>query len=54
MLKKHYPGLFKGDKQWEARATDVSAKVHEMVSVCGVRERYDGVSAANSPTPSPT
>lgn len=32
MLKKHYPGLFKGDAQWEKRAEAFSAKVHELVS----------------------
>jgi L-lactate dehydrogenase complex protein LldE len=32
MLKKHYPGLFKGDAAWEARAAAFSAKVHELVS----------------------
>jgi L-lactate dehydrogenase complex protein LldE len=32
MLKKHYPGLFKGDAKWEARARAFSAKVHELVS----------------------
>nr|WP_206078943.1 (Fe-S)-binding protein [Mesorhizobium camelthorni] len=32
MLKKHYPGLFKGDAAWEARAQAFSAKVHELVS----------------------
>lgn len=32
MLKKHYPGLFKGDAAWEARAEAFSAKVHELVS----------------------
>lgn len=32
MLKKHYPGLFKGDPKWEARATAFSAKVFELVS----------------------
>ena len=32
MLKKHYPGLFKGDAKWEARALAFSAKVHELVS----------------------
>ena len=32
MLKKHYPGLFKGDPKWEARATAFSGKVHELVS----------------------
>ncbi len=32
MLKKHYPGLFKGDATWEKRAERFSAKVHELVS----------------------
>ena len=32
MLKKHYPGLFKGEPKWEARALAFSAKVHELVS----------------------
>lgn len=32
MLKKHYPGLFKGDPAWEARAAAFAAKVHELVS----------------------
>ena len=32
MLKKHYPGLFKGDPKWEARAAAFSGKVHELVS----------------------
>ena len=32
MLKKHYPGLFKGDPAWEERARAFSAKVHELVS----------------------
>jgi L-lactate dehydrogenase complex protein LldE len=32
MLKKHYPGLLKGDAKWEARARAFSAKVHELVS----------------------
>jgi L-lactate dehydrogenase complex protein LldE len=32
MLKKHYPGLFKGDAAWEARAAAFSAKVFELVS----------------------
>jgi L-lactate dehydrogenase complex protein LldE len=32
MLKKHYPALFKGDSRWEARATDFSGKVFELVS----------------------
>jgi len=32
MLKKHYPGLFRGDPAWEARAVAFSEKVHELVS----------------------
>lgn len=40
MLKKHYPGLFRGDAAWESRAAAFSAKVHELVSfladICGV------------------
>jgi L-lactate dehydrogenase complex protein LldE len=32
MLKLHYPGLFRGDADWEARAKDFSAKVHELTS----------------------
>lgn len=32
MLKKHYPGLFKGDAKWEPRAQAFSAKVYELVS----------------------
>lgn len=32
MLKKHYPGLFRGDAKWEARAEGFAAKVHELVS----------------------
>jgi len=32
MLKKHYPGLFKGDQEWESRAEAFAAKVHELVS----------------------
>ncbi len=49
MLKKHYPGLFKGDPAWEPRVALFSAKVHELVSfladVRGVRDidaRLDG------------
>ncbi|GLS34302.1 L-lactate dehydrogenase complex protein LldE [Mesorhizobium albiziae] len=30
MLKKHYPGLFKGDVEWEQRAEAFSAKVYEL------------------------
>ena len=32
MLKKHYPGLFKGDSKWEARSAAFADKVHELVS----------------------
>ena len=32
MLKKHYPGLFAGDQNWEMRARIFSEKVHELVS----------------------
>ncbi len=32
MLKKHYPGLFKDDAKWEARALAFSTKVYELVS----------------------
>jgi len=32
MLKKHYPGLFRGDAKWEGRAAAFAAKVHELVS----------------------
>jgi L-lactate dehydrogenase complex protein LldE len=32
MLKKHYPGLFKGDAAWEARANAFAQKVFELVS----------------------
>ncbi len=32
MLRKHYPGLFAGDAQWEPRAAAFAAKVHELVS----------------------
>lgn len=49
MLKKHYPALFKGDPEWESRAADFSAKMHELVSfltdVLGVRAvaaRHEG------------
>ena len=45
MLKKHYPGLFKGDPQWEARASAFSAKVHELVSFLVDVRGATGVSA---------
>ena len=32
MLKKHYPTLFKGEFEWETRATAFAAKVFELVS----------------------
>ncbi|KGF68588.1 Fe-S oxidoreductase [Hoeflea sp. BAL378] len=32
MLKKHYPGLFKGNADWEDRAQRFSDKCHELVS----------------------
>jgi L-lactate dehydrogenase complex protein LldE len=50
MLKKHYPGLFRGDSAWEARAQAFSAKVFELVSflvdvlgVKGVEARLAGI-----------
>jgi L-lactate dehydrogenase complex protein LldE len=49
MLKKHYPGLFKGDPVWEPRVAAFSAKVHELVSfltdvrgVSDIDARLDG------------
>ena len=49
MLKKHYPGLFKGDPVWEPRVAAFSAKVHELVSfltdvrgVTDIDARLDG------------
>lgn len=40
MLKRHYPGLFKGEPNWEARAAAFAAKVHELTSflvdICGI------------------
>ena len=32
MLKKHYPGLFAGDRDWAERARMFADKVHELVS----------------------
>ena len=32
MLRKHYPPLFEGDPSWQARATALANKVHELVS----------------------
>ena len=45
MLKKHYPGLFKGDAGWEGRAAAFSAKVHELVSFLVDVRGATGVSA---------
>ncbi|MCV0395326.1 MAG: (Fe-S)-binding protein [Rhizobiaceae bacterium] len=49
MLKKHYPGLFRGDPTWEKRTEAFAAKVHELVSflademkVTSVAARHDG------------
>lgn len=40
MLRRHYPALFKGEPNWEARAAAFAAKVHELTSflvdVCGM------------------
>jgi len=32
MLKAHYPRLFAGEGEWEARAQDFAGRVHELVS----------------------
>lgn len=32
MIRKHYPGLFTGDPAWAARAAELAAKSHELVS----------------------
>ena len=32
MLKRHYPGLFSGDPDWQARAGAFAGKIHELVS----------------------
>jgi L-lactate dehydrogenase complex protein LldE len=45
MLKKHYPGLFKGDPAWEERARAFSAKVHELVSFLADEMGMTGVEA---------
>ena len=49
MLRKHYPGLFSGDKVLEGRANAFATKVFELTSflvdVCGttsVEARFDG------------
>jgi L-lactate dehydrogenase complex protein LldE len=50
MLRKHYPSLLAGDKEWGPRAAALAGKCHELVSfltdVLGVTEvsaRFDGV-----------
>jgi len=46
MLKLHYPELFAGDSQWEARANAFAGKVYELISfLCDVRG-FDTVDAA--------
>jgi L-lactate dehydrogenase complex protein LldE len=45
MLKKHYPGLFKGDAKWEARAAAFSAKVHELMGFLVDVRGMSGVAA---------
>ncbi len=45
MLKKHYPGLFKGDAKWESRATGFAAKVHELTSFLVDLRGMKGVAA---------
>jgi len=32
MIMKHYPELFEGDPEWAARAEDLSARTHELIS----------------------
>lgn len=45
MLKKHYPGLFRGDANWESRAEAFAAKVHELVSFLADERGMVGVDA---------
>jgi L-lactate dehydrogenase complex protein LldE len=45
MLRKHYPGLFKGDAKWESRATAFAAKVHELTSFLVDLRGMKGVAA---------
>lgn len=45
MLKKHYPGLFRGDANWESRAESFAAKVHELVSFLADERGMIGVDA---------
>jgi L-lactate dehydrogenase complex protein LldE len=49
MIKKHYPGLFQDDADWQKRAVALAQKSHELISfltdVCGltsVDAQYDG------------
>ncbi len=48
MLKKHYPALFKGDPDWQARAETFSTKVHELVSFLVDVRGMDRVTAADA------
>jgi L-lactate dehydrogenase complex protein LldE len=48
MLKKHYPGLFRGDANWESRAEAFAAKVHELVSFLADERGMIGVDATLS------
>ena len=52
MLKKHYPGLFRGDAKWEGRAAAFAAKVHELVSFLA-DERGDDGGAGEASMPAP-
>jgi L-lactate dehydrogenase complex protein LldE len=52
MIKTHYPEAFADDQRWLARAQELAAKTHELVSflhdVMGVREvdaRFEGIAA---------
>ncbi|MDE0924562.1 (Fe-S)-binding protein [Aurantimonas coralicida] len=45
MLKKHYPELFAGDAEWEARALAFSDKVFELVSFLADVRGMTGVTA---------
>jgi L-lactate dehydrogenase complex protein LldE len=50
MLKKHYPGLFRGDPAWEGRAERFAAKVHELVSFLTDIRGMDAVAARQAAT----
>lgn len=45
MIKKHYPGLFAGDDQWEKRAIALSDKTFELVSFLTDILEIEGVEA---------